>query len=130
MTGKKMDARKFGLLGACFGLLAVALGAFGAHGLKGILTPEQLGTFETGVQYQMYHSLALLLVAARLWAGSSPRARVAGWAFTVGILLFSGSLYLLVLLGLPWLGAITPFGGVAFLVGWSGMAWSFLKEEL
>jgi uncharacterized membrane protein YgdD (TMEM256/DUF423 family) len=129
MVEKKMEKRMVGILGALFGFLAVGLGAFGAHGLKGILTPGELATFETGVRYQMYHALALLLVAGR-YAGASPAlGRLAAWAFTVGILFFSGSLYTLVLAGLPWMGAVTPLGGVAFLVGWAALAWGFFKEE-
>jgi uncharacterized membrane protein YgdD (TMEM256/DUF423 family) len=124
----KMDRRRIGMLGAIFALLAVALGAFGAHGLRAVLSSGELATFETGVRYQMYHALALLLVAARHQGGGSVLGRVAGWAFTVGILLFSGSLYTLVLAGLPWMGAVTPLGGVAFLVGWIALAWGFFKE--
>ena len=106
-------------------LLAVALGAFGAHGLRGRLSPADLATFETAVRYQMYHALGLILVAVRSAAFSNLLVRVAGWAFTIGILVFSGSLYVLVLTGERWLGAVTPVGGVAFLVGWGALAWSF-----
>lgn len=123
-----MDTRRIGILGGIFGLTAVALGAFGAHALKGVLTSAELATFETGVRYQMYHALALLLVAARHRGGPSAMGSVAGWAFTLGVVLFSGSLYTLVLAGLPWMGAVTPFGGVAFLVGWLALIWGFFKE--
>jgi uncharacterized membrane protein YgdD (TMEM256/DUF423 family) len=122
-----LTVRLLGALGCGFGFLAVALGAFGAHGLRGRLSPEDLAIFETGVRYQMYHSLALLLVVvllARDGPGGSP---LAGWAFIAGILLFSGSLYVLVFTGARWLGAVTPLGGVAFLVGWALLAWSFLR---
>jgi len=119
--------RIFGSLGAVSGLLGVALGAFGAHGLKGRLTPEDLAIFETGVRYQMYHALALLLLAGFLARGGGGASPLAGWAFTVGIAVFSGSLYLMVLTGERWLGAVTPLGGLAFLVGWAALAWSFLR---
>ena len=99
--------------------LAVALGAFGAHGLKERLTPEMLAIFEVGVRYHFYHGLALLaltLAPGRLWG--SPWAARAGLAWIVGIAVFSGSLYLLSITGMKWLGAITPIGGVAFILGW------------
>jgi uncharacterized membrane protein YgdD (TMEM256/DUF423 family) len=101
------------------GAIGVALGAFGAHALKNRLTTERLQTFETGVRYQMYHVAGLLgaAFASGQWPGSSLPVW-AGWAFVVGTGLFSGSLYLLVMTEKRWLGAITPFGGVAFIVGW------------
>ncbi len=98
--------------------LAVALGAFGAHGLRQRLSPDMLAIFETGVRYHVYHALALLAVA---WvADKNPEsfANAAGWAFTLGIVVFSGSLYILSISGIRWLGAVTPLGGVALLVGW------------
>ncbi|MGE0555384.1 MAG: DUF423 domain-containing protein [Gemmatimonadales bacterium] len=98
--------------------LAVALGAFGAHALKARLSAADLATFETGVRYQMYHGLALLAVALLMAQQPSPWLGRAGWAFTIGTVLFSGSLYTLVLSGQRWWGAVTPFGGVAFLAGW------------
>ncbi|MEJ2266701.1 MAG: DUF423 domain-containing protein [Anaerolineales bacterium] len=115
----------FVLLGGLSGGISVALGAFGAHALQSRLTPERLETFETGVRYQIYHALALLgaAFAAMQWPGSS-LALVAGWAFVAGMLLFSGSLYLLVLTGKRWWGAITPFGGLAFIVGWLCLAFT------
>jgi len=119
--------RVFGALGGVFAFLGVALGAFGAHALKGRLSPEDLAIFETGVRYQMYHALALLLVAS-FWArGPSGASQLAGWAFTVGIVLFSGSLYLMALAGYRWLGPVTPLGGLAFLVGWTALIWSFFQ---
>jgi uncharacterized membrane protein YgdD (TMEM256/DUF423 family) len=105
------------------GALGVAAGAFGAHGLKAWLTPEMLAVFETGVRYHLIHALALLAVA---WAATRWESRVipaAGWLFVVGIVLFSGSLYVLTLTGIRGLGAITPFGGVALIVGWLLLAW-------
>ena len=114
--------RLFFLLGSASALLAVALGAFAAHGLKARLAPEALATFEVGVRYHMYHALALLATAwaASRFAGTAVAA--AGWLFVAGTLLFSGSLYLLALSGEKWLGAVTPFGGLAFLAGWACLA--------
>lgn len=106
-----------------FGALGVAAGAFGAHGLRGRLTPEMLAVFETGVRYQLIHALALLAVA---WAGTrwaSSAITAAGWLFVAGIVLFSGSLYALCLTGIRWLGAVTPFGGAVFIAGWLALAW-------
>jgi uncharacterized membrane protein YgdD (TMEM256/DUF423 family) len=119
--------RFFVLAGALFGFLGVALGAFGAHALEARLEPRDLATFETAVRYQMYHALALVGVGWVLtrWPGAG--AVLAGWAFVVGVLVFSGSLYLLVLTGARWWGAVTPFGGVALLVGWAALAWRVLR---
>ena len=105
------------------GFLVVALGAFGAHALKARLSPEMLAVFETGVRYQMYHVFALVAAAwghAR-WPGRAFAA--AGWLFIAGIVIFSGSLYLLAFTGVRTLGAITPLGGLAFLAGWLCLAW-------
>lgn len=99
-------------------LLAVALGAFGAHGLRDALTAEMKAVFETGVRYQAYHALGLFVVA---WLSSRFPARgvtAAGWCFLAGIALFSGSLYALSLTGIKRFGAITPLGGLLFLAGW------------
>ncbi len=98
--------------------LAVALGAFGAHALRGRLTEEMLAVFETGVRYHFYHALGLLAVAWLSEQHPSSLAQASGWALTAGIVIFSGSLYLLSFTGLRWLGAVTPIGGVAFLAGW------------
>jgi uncharacterized membrane protein YgdD (TMEM256/DUF423 family) len=107
-------------LGSFFGGLAVALGAFGAHALADRLTPERLANFETGARYQMYHALALLALALAIayFPAGTKLLTAAGWLFTLGILLFSGSLYILSLTGIRWLGAVTPLGGVAFAAGW------------
>jgi uncharacterized membrane protein YgdD (TMEM256/DUF423 family) len=106
-------------LGAVFGGLAVALGAFGAHALQSRLPADRLAIFETGVRYQMYHALALIAVAAVIaWGGRTALATYAGWAFVAGIVIFSGSLYALVLTGVRTWGAVTPLGGLAFLAGW------------
>ncbi len=110
--------RGFLLLSAFFGFTGVALGAFAAHGLKSRLSPEYLTIFQTGVTYQLVHTLALFGVA--LLAAHIPGRLVtwAGWLFCLGIVLFSGSLYGLTLSGIAKLGIITPFGGLAFLLGW------------
>lgn len=116
--------------GAASGFIAVAAGAFGAHALKARLPPELLVTFEVGARYQMYHALALCLVGllgARGDAAPGGALSAAGWLFSVGTLLFSGSLYLLALLGLRWLGAITPLGGLCFLGGWLALLWAALR---
>lgn len=115
------------IAGAVAAGLAVVLGAFGAHALEGRVTPERLETFETGVRYQMYHSLALLFVG---WAAAQHLGDLAVWAgylFIFGIIVFSGSLYLLVLTDTGWLGAITPFGGAAFIAGWGLLVWALLR---
>lgn len=117
------------MLGAVFGLLSVALGAFGAHGLKGVLSDDMLATFETGARYQMYHAGALIAVG---WIGRTVRSSWlswAGWSFIGGILLFSGSLYLMALTGTRWLGAVTPLGGLAFIVGWSAFIMGLWREQ-
>ena len=118
--------RTFLLAGAVAGLIAVGFGAFGAHGLRGRLTPEMLAVFETGVRYHMYHALALLLTAALVPRMPGKAIVAAGWFFIAGILLFSGSLYMLAVTGITVLGAITPIGGVAFLAGWALLAFASL----
>lgn len=120
MNGKK-------LLVACsvLGVLAVSLGAFGAHGLKSVLPPEKIATYTTGITYHFYHTLALVLAAILYKMSNSKWYVWSAWCFIIGILLFSGSLYLLStreLIGLvtyKWLGPITPIGGVLFIVGWA-----------
>ncbi|WP_439134649.1 DUF423 domain-containing protein [Pseudomaricurvus sp.] len=112
-------AKHFLLIAGLSGLLAVMLGAFGAHGLKAKITPELLSAFQTGVQYQFYHTLALLLVALLLLR--FPEASLfhwTGYAFIAGIVLFSGSLYAMAFGGPRWLGPITPLGGLCFMTGW------------
>jgi uncharacterized membrane protein YgdD (TMEM256/DUF423 family) len=104
------------------GFVSVALGAFGAHALRAKLAPDMLVVFETGVRYQMYHALALL-AAASAWARWPTRIFAAsGWLFVAGIVVFSGSLYLLALTGIRGFGAVTPLGGLAFLGGWLCLA--------
>ena len=112
------------MLGAVGAFLAVTLGAFGAHGLRGRLSPEMMAVFQTGVQYHMYHALALLLVSAIMGRLGGWLIQTAGWAFVAGIVLFSGSLYALALTGVTILGAITPLGGLAFLIGWACLAFA------
>jgi uncharacterized membrane protein YgdD (TMEM256/DUF423 family) len=109
-------------LGAIFAGLAVAAGAFGAHGLRTRITPHLLEVFEKGAYYQMVHALALIAVGVIAMQRTSTALTVAGVGFAIGILLFSGSLYALALGGPTDLGKITPFGGLAFLVGWTALA--------
>jgi uncharacterized membrane protein YgdD (TMEM256/DUF423 family) len=105
-------------VGAVAMLLAVALGAFGAHALRQRISPEMLAVFEVGVRYHVYHALALFAVAWVAERAPGSLAQASGWAFALGIVVFSGSLYLLSVTGVRWLGAITPIGGTAFLAGW------------
>jgi uncharacterized membrane protein YgdD (TMEM256/DUF423 family) len=115
--------RTFLLIGAILGFLGVALGAFGAHGLKNRLSPEMLEVFDTGVRYHMYHTFAVLIVAAAIGhIGNARLLAMAGWFFFAGILLFSGSLYALAITSVGILGAITPIGGLLFLIGWACLA--------
>ena len=107
------------------GALSVAGGAFGAHALKGRLTETALNSFETGVRYQMYHAIALLVVAALIAQYPNAKNLVAvGWSFVAGVVLFSGSLYGLSLGNIKALGPVTPLGGVAFIMGWCLLAWT------
>jgi uncharacterized membrane protein YgdD (TMEM256/DUF423 family) len=115
-----MENKGFIQLAGLLGALAVGIGAFGAHGLEGILeTHGRLETFETAVKYHFYHALAMLAVG--IWYSFQPERKwlkPAIWSFLFGILIFSGSLYILSLTGITWLGAITPLGGLAFILGW------------
>lgn len=108
----------FFALGSGLSLLAVVFGAFGAHALRTKLSPEMLETFEVAVRYQMYHGLGMIAAA---WAASQWQSHLtaaSGWCFFAGVLIFSGSLYVLSLTGIRWLGAITPIGGLALIAGW------------
>lgn len=128
-AGKDLDMeRLFLAVGALSAALAVAAGAFGAHALSGTVAPDRLAVWETAARYQMYHALGLLVVAYLAGQKSAGPARVAGWAFIAGSVIFSGSLYLLTLTGLRWLGAVTPLGGVAFLIGWLTLAWGVWRR--
>lgn len=122
--------RIFLMIASALGGISVILGAFATHSLKDTLSERALEIWETGTKYQMYHALALILVALLLsrLSTESTALVVAGYAFIIGVLLFSGSLYALSLSGIKWLGAITPLGGVAFIIGWSCLAlaaWEF-----
>lgn len=108
----------FLILGAINAALSVILGAFGAHGLEGKLSDRMMETFQTGVQYHFYHALGLILVALVADKMSNSFVAYSGWAIFIGIILFSGSLYVLSLTGITKLGIITPFGGLAFIIGW------------
>jgi len=121
--------RVFGAIGALSGGIAVAAGAFGAHALRARLAPDLLAVFETAARYQMYHALALLLVALVYAHRPTAPVRAAGWLFTAGSVIFSGSLYALALSGVRALGALTPIGGVCFLAGWLCLASVFLRRS-
>lgn len=110
------------LVGAVSGFLAVAAGAFGAHALREHLEPARLAVFETGARYQMFHALALLGVGLWREHRPAPGLVLAAWGFTIGSVLFAGSLYAIAFTGVRAFGAITPFGGLAFLVGWLALA--------
>ena len=114
-----MGSRTWITLGSVAGAAAVACGAFGAHALKERLDPQELNTWTTAVHYHLLHSLALVCVG--IMAEREKRVNLSGWAFALGILCFSGSLYWLALGGPRWLGPVTPFGGLAFIVGWLGL---------
>lgn len=118
-------------VGALIALLAVMSGAFGAHGLRGMVSERALEVFQTAVTYQMYHAIALVLVALLAGTGLSQRLLgIAGCFFLAGILLFSGSLYLLVLTEIRWVGPITPIGGVCFMVGWAVLVAAALRRSV
>ncbi|MGR9115151.1 MAG: DUF423 domain-containing protein [Gammaproteobacteria bacterium] len=120
----------FLFLGAVSAFIGVAMGAFGAHGLKSVLSPEMLTVYKTGVTYQMWHALGLCGIAVvRSQRPGSGLLKWSGWLMFAGTVLFSGSLYLLTLLNLKWLGMITPFGGVAFLLGWLLLAIFAIKKD-
>lgn len=124
-----MTAGKLWLaLGATYGLLGVALGAFGAHALKARLAGDLLAVWRTAVEYHFWHALALVLVGVLALQRPAPALNVAGGAFALGVLLFSGSLYALALTGARALGAVTPIGGVLFLCGWAALLWAAIAE--
>lgn len=124
-----MDSSRMLFVGAALAGLGVAAGAFGAHMLKPILDAAMLGVFETAVRYQMYHALALCVVAGI--GEHRPTLRIApvGWLFLCGVVLFSGSLYVLSLSAVGWVGALTPLGGVALIAGWSVLAWTVVRNR-
>jgi|SRR5690554_1940048 len=123
-----MTARSTLVIAALLGTLAVALGAFAAHGLQTLLSERLLQVFQIGVQYQFYHVFALLLTGLLQQRRDSRGLRLAAVLFLLGILIFSGSLYVLALSGVHWLGAITPLGGSAFIAGWLVLAFSIFKQ--
>lgn len=123
-------ARLFLALGTINAALAVTLGAFGAHALRSRVTPEMLAVYHTGSQYHFYHALGLLAVGMiAMHSPEVPFLRLAGWLMTLGIVLFSGSLYLLAISGTRWLGAVTPLGGVAFIAAWLLLAVGTLRTR-
>jgi uncharacterized membrane protein YgdD (TMEM256/DUF423 family) len=125
-----MQERHIAACGALNMFIAIACGAFGAHALKKLLSSDMLAIWHTAVQYQMAHALGMLLIVAltpRLL--STAALSKIGIAFLFGIIVFSGSLYSLALTGVRWLGAITPIGGVAFLLGWGLLVWQILKQK-
>jgi uncharacterized membrane protein YgdD (TMEM256/DUF423 family) len=115
------------IVAALNGLIAVAAGAFGAHALQGRLDPHALQTFETGARYHMYHALAIGLAAFAMRGQSASGAQVSALLFLGGIVLFSGSLYLLALTGIRAFGFVTPVGGLSFLAGWAALAYAATK---
>ncbi|MDO3376532.1 DUF423 domain-containing protein [Geoalkalibacter halelectricus] len=121
--------KTFLILGSLNAFLGVALGAFGAHGLKSKVAPEMLATWNTAVQYHLVHALGLLVIGmlCHLMPGAM-LVRIAGWLIFLGVLLFSGSLYVMVLTGIRGLGMITPIGGVAFLIGWLLLALAGFRQ--
>ncbi len=125
--GVSMLSKHWIALGAFFAFLAVLLGAFGSHMLKNMIDEKSLSIYAIGIHYHFVHALAL--IGFGLWLGQNPQARsqVAGWAFSFGIVLFSGSLYVLAITQWKSVGMVTPLGGVAFLAGWSSFFWAILK---
>jgi len=116
--------RFFFSAGAIAAFIGAVFGAFGSHYLRTILTSEMLNIFEVGVRYQMYHALGLIAVAWAITCWPQAKINSAGWCFIVGIIVFSGSLYLLSITGMRGFGVITPVGGLAFLAGWAILVWS------
>lgn len=119
--------RLFLIAGSLLGLTAVAAGAFGAHLLEARLTAERLSAFHTAANYQMYHALALLGAAWAVTRWDHGAVNAAGWLFLIGAILFSGSIYLLVLGGPRWLGPVTPLGGLTLMAGWLSLAWGIWR---
>jgi uncharacterized membrane protein YgdD (TMEM256/DUF423 family) len=122
-------AKLFIVLGALAGAAGVALGAFGAHALKARLAPDALAVWQTAVQYHFWHALGLLAVGiVALGLPASTPLKWAGWLMVAGLVLFSGSLYVLTLSGARWLGAVTPFGGIAWIAAWLLLAWALVRS--
>ncbi|MGK0440240.1 MAG: uncharacterized membrane protein YgdD (TMEM256/DUF423 family) [Pseudohongiellaceae bacterium] len=126
----KIMAKTFLIIAALNGFLAVALGAFGAHALKNKSPPDLMAVYQTAVQYHFYHVLALMLTAMLLMQWPDARwLKISGYSFTVGLIIFCGSLYVLAFSGIRWLGAITPIGGVAFMIGWLALAMGLFLQR-
>lgn len=123
-----MSARYVFLFAAISGFVCVALGAFAAHLLQGLLSERMFEVLQTGIQYQMFHTLALLLVGVTMLKTGLKSLQFTAGLFLAGILLFSGSLYVLALSGQHWLGAVTPLGGVLFLCGWLSLGWILFRQ--
>lgn len=120
--------KTFIVIGALAMALGVILGAFGAHGLKSKLTPDLLAVYHTGVEYHLYHALGLILLGILIHQFPQMAGlRTGGWLLLAGIVIFSGSLYVLAITGIRWLGAITPIGGAAFIAGWVWIGWSLMR---
>jgi uncharacterized membrane protein YgdD (TMEM256/DUF423 family) len=127
MTGRS-SAQRFLALGSILAGLGVAAGAFGAHALKEILDAPMLQVFETATRYVMYHAFGLCIVSWAIDRYPEQRLEKSGWLFLIGILLFSGSLYVVSLAGIRWVGAVTPIGGLAFMTGWLLLAWGVWRD--
>ncbi|MES2038727.1 MAG: DUF423 domain-containing protein [Pseudomonadota bacterium] len=123
-----MQARSFIATAAILMFIGVAAGAFGAHGLKQMLSADMLAIWQTAVTYQMVHGLGMLALGIMLQQQDNALLRKAAWAMLAGVIIFSGSLYALALTGIRVLGAITPIGGVAFLMGWAMLAWAAIRR--
>lgn len=113
--------------GAALAGLGVLLGAFGAHGLRERIAPDLLAVYDTGIRYHLIHALGLLAVSWAVARWPNPWVGAAGWLFAAGIVVFSGSLYLLAVTGARWLGAVTPLGGLCFLIGWAALTVGVLR---
>ena len=127
MIGRS-SAQRFLLIGAILAGSGVAAGAFGAHALKGILDAPMLQVFETATRYVMYHAFGLCIVSWAIDRYPEQRLEKSGWLFILGILLFSGSLYVVSLAGIRWMGAVTPVGGLAFMIGWVLLGWGVWRD--
>lgn len=123
-----MQARSLIAIAAILMFIGVTAGAFGAHGLKQMLSADMLAVWQTAVTYQMVHGLGMLALGIMLQQQDNPLLRKAVWAMLAGVIIFSGSLYALALTGVRILGAITPIGGVAFLAGWAMLAWAAIRR--
>jgi uncharacterized membrane protein YgdD (TMEM256/DUF423 family) len=123
-------SKLFLIAGSVNAMLAVMLGAFAAHGLKKTLADDLLNVFQTGVQYHFYHALGLIAVGLIAMHVQSSTIKLSGWLMLTGIVLFSGSLYVLAISGMRWLGMVTPFGGVCFIAAWAVLVWAVYVEQL